>query len=333
MKKYFCVLLWLAAGAALFAEYVLLPFPKESELGDARKYYDAGVAADALPASETAALLGSAAGAEPGQLPALLADKREAGKAAKFLKLAKIGKNSRALGIKFGKYKVVLFSIPANSRMRRGMNFLAFETAADGSAKWRVSLNDMFLSLIAQCDFASPKPIDISSLPVFSASDKAALNALARDGMPVLAFKNGALVSLDAAAGVESDPAAKFYAKIQKVFFSWKLDEYASYMSPKSAEKFRGQYSAMTGEQRKAALSGYFAWKKKILKSMKLSDTEHLIIFKRFQPGQPDQFDVAYITLSSKDGSSGALEKFGERTPLDLMLSRYIFKNKTRPQQ
>lgn len=331
MKKCFAVLILFAARAALLAGYVLLPLPKESELGDARKYYDAGVAACALPSSETAALLGLAAGAAPARLADLLADKRDADKAAKFLKLAKIGKNTRAFGVKFGKYKAVLFEIPAQSRLRKGMNFLAFETAADGSAKWRVSYNDMFLSLIAQCDFSNPKPIDIFKTPAFSASDKAALNALARDGAPILAFKNGALVSLDAAAGVESDPAAKFYAKIQKVFFAWKLDEYASYMSPKSAAKFRGQYSAMTGEQRKSALSGYFAWKKKILKSMKLSDTEHLIIFKRFQPGQPDQYDAAYITLTSKDGSAGVLEKFGERAPLDLMLSRYIFKNKTRP--
>ena len=83
----------------------------------------------------------------------------------------------------------------------------------------------------------------------------------------------------------------------------------------------------MNATQKKQVLSDYFSWKKKYLKVCKLSDNEFIVIFKRKKNGSPDQIDLAYITLTSKDGSTGILEKFGEKTPLDLMLSRYVFKN------
>ena len=96
-------------------------------------------------------------------------------------------------------------------------------------------------------------------------------------------------------------------------------------MSPKSKATFNAQYAGMSDQQKKQTLSDYFSWKKKFLKVMQLSDNEYIVIFARKKQDMPDQIDLAYITF--KDGK-GYLENFGVKTPLDLMLSRYIFKNK-----
>ncbi len=327
MRKVIIALTILFASLNLFAEYVSIALPKSSELNDARKFYDAAIAIDNSDEQALTSAVAQILSASTEELKKLVVNPKFAPKSAKFLKMANLPKDAKILAVNFGKYKIALFEIPQNSRMRKGINFFAFEQVGK-NLLWNVNVNDMYISLMAQCDIANPKKIDVKKIPTTSASDKSKLNNLIKNRLPILAFKNSALLSVDPVSGVEKDPVAKFYKKIQDVFFSWKIEEYADYMSPKSRAKFNLQYTGMSAEQKKATLSDYFSWKKKYLKVLKLSDSEAIIIFKRKKTGQKDQIDLAYITLTSKDGSSGVLEKFGEKTPLDLMLSRYIFKNK-----
>ncbi len=327
MRKIITTLTILLTSINLFAEYVSIALPKSSEMNDARKFYDAAIAIDNSEEKEIASVVKQILSSSNDELKKLVVNPKLAQKSAKFLKMARLPKDVKILAANFGKYKVALFEIPQNSRMRKGMNFLAFEQH-DGKLLWNVNANDMYLSLMAQCDIANPKKIDVKNIPTTSASDKTKLNFLIKNRLPILVFKNCALLSIDPVSGVEKDPFAKFYKKIQDVFFSWKIEEYADYMSPKSRAKFNSQYAGMSAEQKKATLSDYFSWKKKYLKVAKLSDNEAIIIFKRKKAGNPDQIDLAYITLTSKDGSAGVLEKFGEKTPLDLMLNRYIFKGR-----
>lgn len=326
MKNLLTIFVVLLTTLNLFGEYVSIALPKTSETGDTKKFYDASIAVDNSDAKIVSDAVAKILSADGEQLKKLITNPALAPKSVKYLKLARLNKDVKILSVNFGKYKVALFEIPQNSRMRKGMNFFAFEQTGE-RLLWNVNVNDMYLSLMAQCNIANPKKIDIKKIPTTSASDKSKLNDIVKNKLPVLVFANSALLSVDPVASVSKEPAAKFYKKIQDIFFSWQIDEYANYMSPKSREKFNSQYAGMNATEKKQVLSDYFSWKKKYLKVCKLSDNEFIVIFKRKKNGNPDQIDLAYITLTSKDGSSGFLEKFGEKTPLDLMLSRYVFKN------
>ena len=326
MRKHLqIIILILTICSSALADYVSVALPKSSELNDLNKFYDASIAINKLSDNEVQNAVTKILSASQDELKNLVANKSMANKAAKFLKLARLDKSVKILPTTFGKWKIALFEIPPNSRMRKGMNYFAFEQIGN-KLLWDLSVNNMYLALMSQCNIANPQPIDVTQIHTFSASDKTQLNDIIKNKQPILIFKNGALISVNAVSNVKKHPAAKFYKKIQDVFFSWKIEQYAQFMSPKSKAKFNSQYSGMSEEQKKSTLSDYFSWKKKYLKVMQLSDNEYLLIFKRQKQGQNDQYDVAYLTLTSKDGSTGYLEKFGERTPLDLMLSRHFFK-------
>ncbi len=304
------------------AEYVALSLPKQSEL-NSEKFYKASVAVNKIQDNSVQKAVETILNASPKEMINLVSDKSQAGKSVKFLKMANL-KNPKILAVDFGKYTVAFFEIPQKSRLRAGMNYFAFEKNG-GRLLWNVSTNDMFLKLVAQADIKNPQKIDTNKIPTFSASDKAKVNQLTKTKMPFLVFQNGALVSIDSVNGVMNERASIFYKKIQDIFFSWQIEKYADFMSEKSKAKFNAQYAGMSAEQKKQTLSDYFSWKKKYLKVMQLSDNEYIVIFARKKQNNPDQLDLAYITF--KDGK-GYLENFGVKTPLDLMLSRYIFKNK-----
>ncbi len=316
----------LSICTSAFAEYVAINLPKKSELNDSRKFYDASVVVNKLDTNDVQQAVEKILATSAKDIQNLLVNQSSTKKALAFLRLARLDKSVKILPISYDKWKIALFEIPANSKMRKGLNFFVFEQIGD-KLLWDLSTsNTDFLKLMAQCDIANPQPIDVTKVPTFSASDKTILNYMIKNKQPFLFFKNGALISTSPVSKVKNHPATKFYKRIQDVFFSWKIEEYAQFMSPPSKAKFNAQYSGMSEEQKKTTLSDYFKWKKKYLKVMQLSDNEFIIIFKRQLKGAKDQFDVAYITLTSKDGSTGVLEKFGERTPLDIMLSRNIFK-------
>lgn len=325
MKKSLSILFLAILALCARAEYAGVALPRESETGAGADYYDAFVAVDTLDASAFDFAVGRLASATSQELRGLLADPAQLGKAQKFLKMARLKKGTKLFAFKFGRYRVAVFEIASGSRMRKGLNYFVFDPIGE-KMLWDLSVNDPYLALIAQCNFAAPKKIEPSKIAAFSASDKAKINDIVKRGDPVLVFANAALVSTDAVPAVGEEPAAKFYKKIQDVFFSWRIDEYAAYMSPKSRALFNAQYSGMDETRKKAVLSDYFSWKKKYLKVVRLSKSEYIIIFKRQKAGQKDQIDTAYITLESADGSRGKLEKFGVKTPLDHMMARYIFR-------
>lgn len=325
MKKIIAIFVCFLSLAQLNAEYFSVALPKDSETGKPEKFYNASVAVDTVDNAAVAKAIATLLKADDKELPNLLTNPSQAQKARKFLKMARLNKDAKIFAFKFGKYRVAAFEIPNGSRMRKGLNYIAFDPIGE-QMLWDVSVNDAYLALIAQCDISNPQKIDVSKVKVLSASDKAKINDLAKRGEPLLIFENAALVSVDPVPTVAAQQAAIFYKKIQKLFFDWKLDEYSGYMSPKSKALFNAQYSGMSDQQKKAVLSEYFSWNKKYLKVMQLSPSEFIVIFKRQKKGEKDQIDLAYITLDSKDGSSGKLEKFGVKTPLDIMLFRYFFK-------
>ena len=304
------------------AEYVAISLPKQSEL-NSEKFYNASIAVNRIQDNSVQTAVDNILKATPQELKNLVSDTSQANKSAKFLKMANL-KDPKVLAVDFGKYTVAFFEIPKNSRLRAGMNYFAFEKTG-GKLLWNVSANDMFLKLASQTDIKNPKKIDINKVATFSASDKAKVNQLIKTNAPILVFQNGALVSIDSVNTVMQERASIFYKKIQDIFFSWQIEKYADFMSPKSKATFNAQYAGMSDQQKKQTLSDYFSWKKKFLKVMQLSDNEYIVIFARKKQDMPDQIDLAYITF--KDGK-GYLENFGVKTPLDLMLSRYIFKNK-----
>ena len=313
------------ACISAFAEYVAIALPKESELNDNRKFYDASIAVNKIDDNTQQQAVETLLSTPSSELSKLLTNPQNATRASKFLKFSRLDKSVKIFPFNFGKWKVAIFQIPQNSRMRKGLNYFVFEQIGN-KLLWDVSVNNMYLSLISQCNFQAPTQIDISKVKTSSASDKAILNDLTKNKQPFLVFLNGALISTTSDSNVYKHPASKFYKKIQDVFFSWQIEKYAQFMSPKSKSKFNEQYSGMSEQQKKSTLSDYFAWKKKYIKVLQLSDNEFIVLFKRQKQRQKDQFDLAYITLTSKDGSTGYLEKFGDRTPLDIMLHRHILR-------
>jgi len=325
MKKFLSALLSVIFVSCACAEYVGVALPRDGEAGGGAKFHEAFVAVDTVDSSPLAFAVDRLVSAKPDELKAMLANPAHVGKAQKFLKMAQLKKGAKLFAFKFGRYRVAAFEIASGSRMRKGLNYIVFDPIGE-KMLWDLSVNDPYLALIAQCNFAAPQKIEPSKIVAFSASDKAKVNDTVGRGDPVLVFANAALVPPHPGPAVCDEPAAKFYKKIQDVFFSWRIDEYAAYMSPKSRALFNAQYSGMDDARKKAVLSDYFSWKKKYLKVMSLSKSEYIIIFKRQKAGQKDQIDTAYIRLESADGSRGRLENFGVKTPLDHMMARYIFR-------
>ena len=226
MKNLLTIFVVFLTALNLFGEYVSIALPKTSEIGDTKKFYDASIAVDNSDAKVVSDAVAKILSADNEQLKELITNPTLAPKSAKYLKLARLNKDVKILSVNFGKYKVALFEIPKNSRMRKGMNFFAFEQIGE-KLLWNVNVNDMYLSLMAQCDIANPKKIDIKKVSTTSASDKSKLNDIVKNKLPVLVFVNSALLSVDPVASVSKEPVAKFYKKIQDVFFSWQIDEYA----------------------------------------------------------------------------------------------------------
>lgn len=332
MKKLLSILAAALCACAASAQYVGLALPCDAEV-DAQKFHtSAYVRVCKTDAERVQKRVAEIVSASPEKLGALLKNKRQAGKAAKFLKLARFADAPKVLPFKFGKYTIAAFEIPQKSKMRAGMNFFAFAEVG-GELLWDLSLNDAFVSLICRSDIsaalqASPEAESARVEKAASPADAEILARLKAAKNPYLVFGGAPFVSLTPDPEVDSARAAKFYRKIQDIFFSWKLEEYAEYMSAQSRETFARQYLGMTQQQRKAALSDYFSWHKKYVRALELSPDRFLVVFRRVKDGSPDQIDLAYVAFP-KNSADGVLENFGKKTPLDAMLSRYIFKDKT----
>ncbi len=239
----------------------------------------------------------------------------------KFLKIANISVDSLDVSsaVQVGKYIILPFELPKKTRLRAGMNALVFEEK-DGELLYNPSFSDPLISLIATSNFKNPTgEIDQK---FFDENDKKICDSLIEKKLPILCFKNGVLVSEAVVNGVDDIEVAKFYRNAQDIFYSWKLDEYANFMTPYSREKFNSQFKSMSEDERKKVLGEYFLWKKKYHKVLDAGD-EMLILFSRHKPQCEPYDDTAYISV--KDGKF-AITKFGaEKSPLDLFLSKYIY--------
>ena len=323
MKSLFITIFMLIFSASAFAEYVKIALPKSSEIeGDNAKFYSKGaLAVDMANESEARCVREfvdtlMSAGSE--EFAAMLKKPELASKSAKFLKLARLEKGANLFVFKFGERMIAVFEIPSGSRMRAGMNFFALENVGSGESsglRWNVSFNNPMVVLAAQCAFTNPQKLDFSGLVAKSERDGVLLEKACGADMPFFVFGDDVFVGVSADPNVDAHPAAEFYRKIQDVFFSWKIDEYAEFMSAPSKRVFLAQYAGMTDTQKKKVLSDYFSWHKQYLRVLQLGEREFIVLFKRYRDGSKEQFDVAYITLDgSKNG--GVLEKFGKRTLL-----------------
>ena len=329
MKSLFITIFMLIFSASAFAEYVKIALPKSSEIeGDDAKFYSKGsLAVDMAGESDmrrTREFVDALMSAGSEEFAAMLKKPELASKSAKFLKLARLGKGANLFVFKFGKLTIAVFEIPSGSRMRAGMNFFALENVGSGESsglRWNVSFNNPMVVLAAQCAFMNPQKVDFRGLVAKSEKDGVLLKKVCSEGMPFFVFGDDIFAGVSADPNVDAHPAAEFYRKIQDVFFSWKIDEYAEFMSAPSKRVFLAQYAGMTDTQKKKVLSDYFSWHKQYLRVLQLGEREFIVLFKRYRDGSKEQFDVAYITLDgSKNG--GVLENFGKRTLLSLSLLR-----------
>ncbi len=323
MKSLFITIFMLIFSASAFAEYVKIALPKSSEIeGDNAKFYAKGALAVDMANESEVRRVGEfvdalmSAGSE--EFAAMLKKPELASKSAKFLKLARLGKGANLFVFKFGERMIAVFEIPSGSRMRAGMNFFALENGGSGESgglRWNVSFNNPMVVLAAQCAFMNPQKVDFRGLVAKSEKDGVLLKKVCSEGMPFFVFGDDVFAGVSADPNVDAHPAAEFYRKIQDVFFSWKIDEYAEFMSAPSKRVFLAQYAGMTDDQKKKVLSDYFSWHKQYLRVLQLGEREFIVLFKRYRDGSKEQFDVAYITL---DGSAngGVLENFGKRTLL-----------------
>ena len=329
MKSLFITIFMLIFSASAFAEYVKIALPKSSEIedDDAKFYSKGALAVDMANESEVRRVgefIGALMSAGSEEFAAMLKKPELASKSAKFLKLARLGKGAKFFVFKFGERMIAVFEIPSGSRMRAGMNFFALENDGRGEGAglcWNVSFNNPMVVLAAQCEFMNPRKVDFRGLVAKSEKDGVLLKKVCGEGMPFFVFGDDIFAGVSVDPNVDAHPAAEFYRKIQDVFFSWKIDEYAEFMSAPSKRVFLAQYAGMTDEQKKKVLSDYFSWHKQYLRVLQLGEREFIVLFKRYRDGSKEQFDVAYITLDgSKNG--GVLENFGKRTLLSLSLLR-----------
>ena len=225
----------------------------------------------------------------------------------------------KSLVARAGDFFLLIFDMPKGSRLRSGMNIMVFEKSG-GKILWNPSFSDPLLPLAATSDFHSPKSAD-----GFPALTHTCRN-LAGKSLPILCFKNGALLSADGVDAVEKLPEAVFYRKAQNIFYSWKLDEYASYMTEESKNRFNSQFGGMPESERKKILGEYFSWGKTYRKVMD-AGAQKLILFTRNKSGAEPYNDAAYLR-ETHEGSL-LISRFGaDKSPLDLFLSKYVFPTK-----
>ena len=114
---------------------------------------------------------------------------------------------------------------------------------------------------------------------------------------------------------------SKFYRNAQDIFYSWKIEEYGAFLTPRTKAAFDAQYGSMSEQDRKKALGEYFSWGKKYLKALDASPI-HVMIFNRTKPGNPPRPDFAYIL---KDGPEFKIAVLTDsKTPLEAFMGKYI---------
>ncbi len=240
-------------------------------------------------------------------------------KSAKFVKLANLTASAftNAPVVKIGNIYVLIFDIPQNSRLRRGMNFLVFEMK-DGIPRWNIATKDPLISLLLQADFKDITDFDASKIPTDS---KEKVDTLVAKNLPMLTFNGAPLVNLDKDPKVYEHPTAKFYKEAQKLFFDLKLDEYSKSHTPLSMKNFRAQFMPMSLDAQKKMLADYMSWGKQYLKIADGGDFK-ILFFKREKDGEKSHVAVTYF--EEINGSPYIWGVGANKSAFDMFLSRYF---------
>lgn len=257
-------------------------------------------------------------------LGASLTKALEAKKAIKFLKMFAI-RDAEKIDLKtiskIGSSIVATFK-PSKKTFRRGMNFFVFKQR-DGKLLWDVSINSPLCAMLAD----SAAYATVSHLPQ---TDKYA-EKVSDKKSPLIIFNGVAFENILEDPKVNELASAKFYHDAQTLFFAYKLEDYAKFMTPKSAEKFSNMYLSMGEKERRNALSEYFSWTKKYIKMLDAGDLQ-ILYFKRLKSGQPEQFDCVYI-VKNQNGKMQIANFDAKKSFFDLLISRFFFDESKDPMQ
>ena len=244
----------------------------------------------------------------------------EARRAAAYKKIARPDPSKFLASAKIGEYFAVFPAASAPMpKGRPNINFMVFKRDSEKYA-WLPSFNDPILQVMAD-GAAKSRETNRGAVKPLTESDAKILAELEKKSLPFLNFANGPLVSLEELPDADSHEASKFYRAAQNVFYSWKIDEYGKFLTPRTKAAFDAQFGSMTEEQRRRALGDYFSWGKKYLKAMDASPV-YAMIFLRTKDGETPRPDFAYLL---KDGGKFKIAVFTDsKTPLEAFLGKYL---------
>lgn len=322
MKKFLQIAAIISAmsSCGIFAKTQYAGFPISIANSEAPAIRTNACVAVALP-EDADALIEAAKTALKADPSSLKLSKAEAKRARAYKKMASPDAGKILAVAKLGEFYAVF---PAAKKPlpkgRPNFNFMVFKK--DGAKyQWLPSFNDPILQLMADGANSSAK-FEAPKTAAFSESDAKIVGELKNNSLPFLNFENGAFVSLDAVADVDSTEVAKFYRKAQDIFYAWKIDEYGEFLTPRTKAAFESQFGAMSEQERKKTLGDYFAWGKKYLKALDAKPV-YMMVFLRTKDGSPSRPDFAYIL---KDAADFKIAVFTDsKTPLEAFIGKYIF--------
>lgn len=316
-----------AAAAAISLSAALCA----SETSGLRAYPVSFPSADSAPLESKASVLAEIpedeAGLYEAAKTALSSDPKSLGlsapdarRAAAYKKIARPDASKFLASAKIGKYFAVFPAASAPPpKGRPNINFMVFKKKS-GKYEWLPSFSDPLLQLMADAAAKSRAACRETVRPL-TESDAQILRELGEKSLPFLNFANGPLVSLEELPDVDSQEASKFYRAAQNVFYSWKIDEYGKFLTPRTRAAFEAQFGSMSRQERRKALGDYFSWGKKYLKAMD-ADPVWAMIFLRTKDGETPRPDFAYLL---RDGGEFKIAVFTDsRTPLEAFMGKYL---------
>lgn len=183
--------------------------------------------------------------------------------------------------MEYGKDAIVFFK-SASSKLRPDMNYLYFKKI-DGKFRWDVGAKSPYISVLSE---------SVRNAPTVNIADESKLIKF----IDISGTNNAEL------------PELVFYKKAQADFYSFKLEQYAKIMTPKSAKVFGNQYLKLSDAERRETLKDYVTYHKSFKKIADLGDVK-IILFTRERDGKVNSRDAAFIL---RDGESFRLANFGQ---------------------
>ncbi len=240
-------------------------------------------------------------------------------KSEKFVKLAKLNASAftNAPVFRLGNVYILIFDIPKNSRLKKGMNYVAFKYA-NGKLLWDISFKDPTILLLLDADYRDATNFELAKIAEEKDSNAA---ELLEDNLPMLTFKGIPLTNLNRDPEIDSNPTAKYYREIQKIFLALKLDEYSQKYTPASMKRFRAQFLTMGKDTQKSMLADYMKWEKNYLKFVDGGDLK-ILFFAREREGEKSHLGATFFEYSKGAPFIWGFES--NRSAFDMFLSKYF---------